>query len=97
MLALLHRDAAKDLAQIARLDRELVTAREAARKAEEDRLKVVSLTQKTMDDTSSLLERLAKTSKGRQTSPVVTETRTRYEGLKSVYTDDVMALLTKEH
>jgi len=82
---------------IAQLDRESVAAKAAQREAEEERDKVVLLTQKTMDDTSSLLERLAKTSKGRQTSPVVTETRTRYEGLKSVYTDDVMALLTKEH
>lgn len=81
---------------IAGLSRELVQTKALVRDAEEERDKVVSLTRKTMDDTSSLLERLASTPKGRQTNPVVIETQTRFDTLKSVYTDGVMSLLTKE-
>ena len=49
-----------------------------------------------MDATASLLDRFEKTSKGRLTSPVVIETKQEFDGLRSVYTDTVMSVLTKE-
>lgn len=81
---------------IAGLSRELVQTKSLLGAAEEERDKVVSLTQKTMDDTASLLERLSMTPKGRQTHPVLVETRQQFDGLRSVYTESAMALLTKE-
>lgn len=77
-------------------NRELGQVRKSLADAEEERDKVVALSQKTMDDTTSLLERLQKTSMGRLTHPVVVETARKFDDLRSVYTDDVMALLTKE-
>lgn len=83
-------------AVIESLNRELGDTKKALETAEQERDQVVALSQKTMDTTSTLLERLAAAPAGRKTSPVVTETAHELDSLKSVYTAGVMALLTKE-
>jgi len=77
-------------------NREMVEMKASLTAAEEERDRVVTLSQKTMDQTTSLLERLQKAPMGRKTHPVVIETAKEFEGLKGVYTEGVMALLTKE-
>lgn len=81
---------------IARLNRELVETKALVASAVEERDQVVLASQKAIDGTATLLERLKATPKGRQTHPVVLETAKEFEGLKSVYTESVMAYLTKE-
>jgi HK97 family phage prohead protease len=81
---------------IARLDRELTETKTALTEATGERDQIVVLSQKAMANTVSLLERLAETSKGRKTSPVVAVTATAMDDLSSVYGADVIALLQKE-
>ena len=81
---------------IARLDRDLTLAKTQLQDAEERAEVVVARSQTAMDATASLLDRFEKTSKGRLTSPVVIETKQEFDGLRSVYTDTVMSVLTKE-
>jgi HK97 family phage prohead protease len=78
------------------LNRELDMAKSNKAAAEAQRDQVVSLTQKAMSDTASLLKRLSEAPQGRKTSPVVVETVTQFDSLKAVYGEGVMALLTKK-
>lgn len=76
------------------LTRELDAERELRKAAVQERDQAVSLAEKALSDTASLLKRIASTPVGRKA--VVTEMVSNLESLKSVYGEAFVDLLTKK-
>ena len=74
--------------------RELMDTRLALAKAEQERDQAVSMANKSLAETASLLTRLSGTPLGRRA--VVTDTISKFESMKSVYSEAFMDLLTRK-